>query len=133
MYSKIFKPERYKPIKTLLKEVQELDFGAVATVKGSTEDISTTRFLLYDWLFHMGLRGVYKLQLINESWLVVTKKRSPKLGVLSGMALSSSLESHMRELVVIFDKEEMETKLKELQLTQEDAQALREAWEKVMA
>ena len=62
-YTKTFNPEKFAPIASILEQLQALVPGEKLTISLKTKAEQTNlRWLVYDWLHHMGLKEVFRLR-----------------------------------------------------------------------
>ena len=76
MYSKKFIPSRYEPVGLLLEKIQDLKVRNTLWLSLGEEELLQTRWLIYDWLKHMGIKKFYRLQIIDGAICVTRLKES---------------------------------------------------------
>jgi len=132
MYTKNFNPERYKDIKDILEKIQALEPGSRLSIKGLRRDeIHQLRWLLYDWMFHMGIKSKFQLRQ-DENELIVRRKGKMKFELeTQGITLPSDLDSLLRELLLLTE-EEMLARLREEEISEEDRIKVERGWRRVM-
>lgn len=73
-YSKVFKPEKYEYISNVVSAVQALKVGTSMTVKCQSEEaLERTRYLLYDYLFHLNLKIKFRIKTLDSLTLLVQR------------------------------------------------------------
>ena len=78
-YTKNYKPEKFLPIARQLEEIGEMLPGQSYEIKGSTETLTTVRWLVYDWLSHQGLRGSFKIRALPGRLLIECKAKMEQI------------------------------------------------------
>lgn len=78
MYTKKFNVQNYNSVQPILDKLQDLQEGEVLRVGcgGNIQTIGRTRWLLYDWIHHMGFRGMFRIRMTSDG-LEVTRLPSP--------------------------------------------------------
>lgn len=73
-YSKVFSPEKYEVITNVIEATQGLSPGEAVTVTSETPEASSlTRNLLYDYLFHMSLKGKFRIKCLDPKTLIIRR------------------------------------------------------------
>jgi hypothetical protein len=133
-YSKIFKPERYESIAKVLEAVQTLHPGGRLTISGgSKEELGVIRYLVYDFLWHMGLKGKFRVKTLESSLLVLRLgfREEPKVRV------EREQGELVEALIELWDTKAAEAQLKEWvssgKISTEEGDELWKSVEKIMA
>ena len=74
-YSKTFNPTRYAPLGTSLEDIQKLTPGehlVLPAVDGKA--MGRARLLVYDWLWHTGLKGEFKIKVLSATEILITRR-----------------------------------------------------------
>lgn len=137
MYSKTFKKDRYNSIMGITNELSELEPGASLKISGlSPETLHETRYLLYDYLHHLGTKSLFRLK--SEDGLLVIKR----LGLPGTVQVvmekgKDALDGLLKELITLDGSEKAEEKLaewiKERKITAIEASDLFVRYRKVMS
>lgn len=131
MYSKNFNPSKYKPIADLLGQIQVLEKGGSLWVNDlSREELHNTRWLLYDWLSHQGLKKNYRIRVLEGDL---------RISRLPSSSFDEELPPHLisffeRRLLHLGDEERVVAilKRKEEHFSLGEKEALFEEWKRVM-
>lgn len=133
MYSKKFDPSRYESIKDVLEKIQDLELGGTLWIRGlSKEQVYNTRWLLYDWLYHMELKRGYRLRVIEGNILIVRLKKLDFSFEVTHKELPERLRSFFEDSMLCHLKEEDAKKALGEVEDEEDRELLFERWKKVM-
>lgn len=121
-YSKVFSPEKYETISNVIEAAQGLSPGGAVTVTSETPEASSlTRSLLYDYLFHMSLKGKFRIKCLDPKTLVIRRlgfRISPKVSPFGEKSLEErSVETQPSEkmierLIELWGEPEAEATLK---------------------
>jgi len=80
-YTKTFNPEKFAPIASILEQLQALVPGEKLTISLKTKSEQTNlRWLVYDWLHHMGLKKVFRLR-IEDLDLEIKRRIEPEFEI----------------------------------------------------
>lgn len=134
MYSKIYNPERYEEIRSLLEAISSLEEGGRLTLDPlPKEDRNRVRYLIYDWLYHMSMKQGFRLQ--EEDGSLIIRRRSELTNVsfqVEQPSLPPRLESILRQLLSLPNIEEVEDALRKMDLEEGEVLLLRRHWKRVM-
>ena len=73
-YTKKFNPAKFTHLEETFKTLLDLSPGEKLTVGGvGVESLHSTRWLIYDWLYHMGMNKKFKIS-EREGELVIIRK-----------------------------------------------------------
>lgn len=72
-YTKTFLPEKFAEIQPLLDAILELSPGASIDIEVSFEQQAHTRWLIYNYLFHMERQGSFKIRTLHNRLIVEHK------------------------------------------------------------
>lgn len=89
-YSAKFNPARYESITKVLESLKSLLPGGRVLVSGRPEELGLTKYLVYDFLFHTGLKSQFKIKTL-EGELLIQRKAAPATKVSVEGALIESL------------------------------------------
>jgi len=136
-YSKHFNPARYEPIAKVLEAVQALRPGGRLTITGaSSEELGQTRYLVYDFLWHMGLKEMFRLRTLGEGTLLIQRLGlgdSVKVEIAANTKRGEMIET----LIELWDTEAAKDQLKEWvdsrKISAEDGDELWTSVQKIMA
>lgn len=119
-YSRIFSPERYAAIANVITVTEELKPGEAITITSETpETMSVTRNLLYDYLFHMCLKGKFRIKALDSKTLMIRRlgfRTSPKvenLGERNSITATQHSGRMVERLIELWGETEAEVTLKE--------------------
>jgi len=134
-YTKKPSSDRYSSILGIQNRMKEMEVGEVLLIswEGSPEQMSYTKWLIYDWLKHENLKDAYRLRSVPggfEIWRLDTtpapykieKKRAP-LG---------HLDSLFQELLGLETEEKVKEALALYKITEGDRKILELRWKEVM-
>lgn len=79
-YTRKFTPERYRPITEVISKLEKLRSGGRVVISGlERETLMRVRYLVYDWLSHMGVKESYRLKMdYPRKELIVQHLGSPE-------------------------------------------------------
>jgi hypothetical protein len=82
-YSRNLKLEKFEGLENVLSSLQALEPGGSCVVScESSEDLVKTRYSLYEFLFHMELKGRFRLKVLSPTKLMIVRIGfKPLLGV----------------------------------------------------
>jgi len=102
-YTTKWDQSRYEGISLILKDMIALeDGGSLLLSFSSREDLVRTRYLIYDWLSHQGLKKNFKIRTRFERLALLVEKSgfSPEVVVEKGREpLSPRLEEILKDLL----------------------------------
>lgn len=108
MYSKQFDQKRYEPISRAVGQIEKLSPGGKVTIENLTrEQMVRVRYLLYDWMSHLGVKQSYRIRTdYSTKQITVTH-----LGAYENMDVSISqgskyLEPFVEQLIGLENPEE---------------------------
>lgn len=131
MYTKKFVPERYLEIKPILEKIQKLSPGEVLLVRDSNESLYSIRWLLYDWLYHMGLKNLFKIATEEPNLRIIRKKNLHFETKREQVLLSDQAKAVLVDLLMLDEKELDEAVAKEVEkgsLDKLEVKAVKEQW-----
>jgi hypothetical protein len=122
MYTKNFDPARFEKIRYILEPLQNLSPGEKITISGfSREEKITTRWLLYDWMSHMGVKSLFRIKEIDDH-LMVIRKAQEQGRITTSTILSSSCDKILQEMITTSDDpiDLLRAKLREKEITSDE-------------
>jgi len=133
-YSKTFTPKRYEPIAKVLEAVQRLEPGERLIVSEAPGvEIGLVRYLVYDFLFHTGLKERFRLKTLGTELLI------QRLGTGEGLKveLQKSNQEFIETLIELWGSTDAEEALKGWvlsgKISAEDGDELWASVERIMA
>jgi hypothetical protein len=110
-YSKVFSPEKYEVISNVIEAVSGLTpGGSISITNKEPEAMEKTRYLVYDYFHHMGLKSKFRIKMIGE--MIVIQRlgfRSESEIVTFGEKFDSSM---IERLIELWGEPEAEATLK---------------------
>ena len=133
-YSKTFNSARYAPLGDSLESIQRLAPGehlVLPAVDGKA--MGRARLLVYDWLWHTGLKAEFKIKVLSESELLITRRlRSVLVEEGKSVRLREKAAPFVETLIDLWGTKEalraMDEWISNGRLTKEEGEAL---WNKV--
>lgn len=131
MYTKKFNPDHYEELAPLLEQIQDLEEGSSLLVSASPKESREMRWLLYDWLHHMGLKSLFRIQDEEGGFRVRRRGFSFEFSLEEG-PLPPSLALLFRELLSLSREEAKERLGKERGIEEKEKEQLLKRWKRVM-
>lgn len=135
-YTRVFNPKRYRVIEGVIPKIEGLSPGGRVIVSGlEREALARVRYLLYDWLSHMGLKESFKIKMdYAREELTVQHQGAPE-SLRVRVELPSVRDDLMRELIANEERAEdlVNEWLREGKVTKEEAVELMAALAQVLA
>uniref|UniRef100_A0A6M3JXR0 Uncharacterized protein n=1 Tax=viral metagenome TaxID=1070528 RepID=A0A6M3JXR0_9ZZZZ len=99
-YTKTFNPEKFAPIASVLEQLQALVPGEKLTISLKTKAEQTNlRWLVYDWLHHMGLKEVFRLR-VEDLGLEIKRRIEPEFEInISSPIGKAHLDKLLKETI----------------------------------
>jgi hypothetical protein len=135
-YSKKFSPERYEPIAKVLEAIQALEPGKsfiLSVDPGRPEELGLIKYLVYDFLFHTGLKKNFRIKTLENELLILRLglRAEPKF------VLQKNNQELIETLIELWDTEAAKVRLKEWvdsgKISAEDGDELWKSVQKIMA
>jgi len=99
-YTKHFDPSKFEPIEDTLKQMQSLEPGGKLFLHNfPMEHWESYRWLIYDWLHHMGLRGKFRVKVVEGLPMVIRKGFPPVTLEKQGAELEVRLDNILKEMI----------------------------------
>ena len=134
-YSHKFNSEKYSSISSVIAKIEEMVGGDRVVVKGLDRDqVGMIRYLLYDWLSHVGLKRMFRLRTEWDVGEIVIKH----LGTPVGMEVEvkravKGLEKELEELILEDNPEDrVEQWIKEGKIELEEGEVLLERLKEIL-
>lgn len=135
-YTRKFNEARYRPIAEVISKLERLRSGGRVVVGGlEREALARVRYLLYDWLSHMGLKESFKIKMdYARSELIVQHQGAPA-SLRVRVELGGVRDDLMRELIANEERAQdlVNEWLSEGKITKEEGTELMLALEQVLA
>ncbi len=135
-YSSKFSPERYEPIAKVLEGIQALPPGKSTIVSvdpGRPEELGVIKYLVYDFLFHTGLKKNFRIKTLENELLIqrLGLRAEPKF------VLQKNNQELIETLIELWGepeaKAQLESWIKEGKISAEDGDELWASVEKIMS
>ena len=131
-YTVKFTPERYEPIAKVLESLKALRAGGKVTIAGGREELERIRYLVYEFLFHTGLKKEFKLRNLGDEILIQRKADLREVRVAKDDK-GEFIESLIELWGTLEAKAALERWTKEGRITEGEGAELWERIEKIMA
>jgi len=131
-YTAKFTPERYEPIAKVLESLKALRPGGKVTIAGGREELERIRYLVYEFLFHTGLKREFKLRNLGDELLIQRKADLREVRVAKDDK-GEFIESLIELWGTLEAKAALERWKKEGRITEGEGAELWERTEKIMA
>ncbi len=136
MYSKIYIPERYEELGSILTKIQSLEPGGKVELRGLGEETNRVRYQIYEWLYHMGLKKLFRLKQDLDTLTIRRLGLPTSLEVTTkSPGLPATLEVVLKELLMKKEKEVRDNLLdlvEKGELTNTESGLILDKWKEVM-
>ena len=117
-YTKAYSEDKYGEIREALDQLPGLESGGEVTISNlNPHEIAHVRWLVYDYLHHMGAKSRFRVKTDHDRQAVVVRRiglsSSPQIAV-NRSGLPSGLAKILEDLVAIDDLEQAEAKLEQM-------------------
>lgn len=136
-YSRVFKPERYTPISSLLEQMQDAEVGDLITLRGlEANEANKVAFLIHDWLSHQdALRKAFRV--VNLGNIIQVHKQKIRFDDVEVLRapLKPELEDILRGMIGLYDtREEAEYGLRKghPKLSDKERERILKEWVRIM-
>jgi hypothetical protein len=134
-YSKKFTPEKYNSITKVVEAIQRLTPGQSTVIDCNSEsDFVKTRYLVYDFLYQMNLKGKFRIKTLPNQ-LIINRlgfKFEPKVSIIGGFD-----QKKIERLIELWDEPEARPTLdgwvEGEELTPEEGEELWEHVKRIMS
>lgn len=114
-YTKTFDEAKFTEIEDLLKQLTNLESGGEVSISHlNAHEMAHVRWLIYDWLHHMGVKGKFRVRTDPERGALVVRRlgltSTPHVEV-NRSGLPSGLARILEDLVALDDQRQAEQKL----------------------
>ena len=132
-YTKVFEPSRYESIASATDQLSRLSPGQRIVIQAkNAEALVRLRYLLYDYLYHTGLKGDFRLKVISPTELLILRLQSALIEKIESERSAPFIE----RLIDLWDSgdpgAELAKWVEKGELTQEEAKAVKEEVERIM-
>jgi len=99
-YTKTFNPEKFAPIASVLEHLQTLEPGEKLVISlSSSVELANLRWLVYDWLHHMGLKEAFRLK-VEDLGLEIKRRAQPEFKInISSPVGKAHLDKLLKETI----------------------------------